>query len=1269
MSTTTTNLELVKPAGNERVDVDVINSNYDKIDEFAGLAITDADYVHTDNNYTTTEKDKLSAIQPNATATSFTQTLVSGTAVGTITINGTAYTIYAPAASGGASALNDLSDVTLATGKWENANESGGGGGYIPTGEVYTFFTDGSMAAANYTLYVQWTDGETVTTALIVSYSELISGWTTDDYQNVTINWDSSNQNFNFVAKSGSFECNGTYFDEGDTMGTLSSGNITFNAMEKEATGVDWTQVQLSGTKIAEIEIDGASQNVYAPTPPTKTSDLTNDSNFVADASYVHTDNNYTATEKNKLSGLVAVEANPSGTASTDLTKIAIGGTNYNIPSGGSGSSTFAGLSDVDIDDTTLANGQVPVWNSTTEKWENTFVSGGPTEFIETLDVGGQWVTYTYDLTDAYMVKIECDGDSYFIAPTDIAVYSLYTTLFTKDNVNFNIARSADYQTLYVSFSVPTSLTADIYAMTRGGGGTTVIANPTGTPTGELLAIQIGSDIYSLPEGESEHLLNDILTGPDATKATASSTSQDGAIWKAFDGVKTGTEQSCWIPEYGSTNCWICYHFAAPKYITKCHVYFYENMNGTYTGAVKIQGSNDGETWTDISESQALSMTRGVHDYEIESTDIVNGYSYVRMFSETALVVYGSASACTLELEIYGRDHASGTTVIPNPEGEATVELEKIQIGETIYSLPTSSDEGGYLTADGNCYSTLPVYSDENDILKIQFKFWSSDAAADNQTIIGSSFAGNSDYLLYMTVENGEPIYSYAVANNYTYIKAPRSTEDYDDIELGYDYMIVNGTTYTSQAPAKHSVHRPICVFGSNYRGSGTIGEIKIYKNNVLTYDLVPSLWAGNAGRFIDVLNDDTPYPSEGTSDYGYIGTSSGTTVIANPEGEATDTLTKIQIGDDIYEIPQGGGGGVIGEKDILWEYSDSYDITLAHPFTDYDFLVFEGDNYTDNNHKGGAIVSSMELESIRGVSGKQYSFAGVTTEGFANYLVSSTTSITYDSGSARVLRVWGIKFTSGEGSAEWTDVVGTLEAGQTQIVLTSSKINSNSVVNPYASKVGVKASDMVIANGSVTLTFPVQTEDLDVMVRVTKVDTNHTYDIDLSHLQTDKSWFYYDSSKTTVVDTGEGLQIAGNDNDNSWTTSGSVGINISNMIGIIPPTLSAIRLHFTTFAMSGYTGIRFINTDTLFSGTTGGRDTILRAQGFYQFENNNSSIEEEDYTLEIPCTATNFTDTYFYIMFFDGMITGNMSNYSNSLNGAYNIIIDGIDFVTGGDS
>ena len=39
---------------------------------------------------------------------------------------------------------------------------------------------------------------------------------------------------------------------------------------------------------------------------PTKTSDLTNDSNFVSDASYVHTDNNFTNADVTKLSGIEA---------------------------------------------------------------------------------------------------------------------------------------------------------------------------------------------------------------------------------------------------------------------------------------------------------------------------------------------------------------------------------------------------------------------------------------------------------------------------------------------------------------------------------------------------------------------------------------------------------------------------------------------------------------------------------------------------------------------------------------------------------------------------------------------------------------------------------------------------------------------------------------------------------------------------------------------------------------------------------------------------
>lgn len=59
----------------------------------------------------------------------------------------------------------------------------------------------------------------------------------------------------------------------------------------------------------ADWNVTSSSSDAYIknkPTIPTKTSDLTNDSNFVSDANYVHTDNNYTTTEKNKLNGIAS---------------------------------------------------------------------------------------------------------------------------------------------------------------------------------------------------------------------------------------------------------------------------------------------------------------------------------------------------------------------------------------------------------------------------------------------------------------------------------------------------------------------------------------------------------------------------------------------------------------------------------------------------------------------------------------------------------------------------------------------------------------------------------------------------------------------------------------------------------------------------------------------------------------------------------------------------------------------------------------------------
>lgn len=58
------------------------------------------------------------------------------------------------------------------------------------------------------------------------------------------------------------------------------------------------TTIQKNGTT---LPISNKTVNI---TVPTKTSDLTNNSNFVADSKYVHTDNNFTTALKNKLDGI-----------------------------------------------------------------------------------------------------------------------------------------------------------------------------------------------------------------------------------------------------------------------------------------------------------------------------------------------------------------------------------------------------------------------------------------------------------------------------------------------------------------------------------------------------------------------------------------------------------------------------------------------------------------------------------------------------------------------------------------------------------------------------------------------------------------------------------------------------------------------------------------------------------------------------------------------------------------------------------------------------
>ena len=72
-----------------------------------------------------------------------------------------------------------------------------------------------------------------------------------------------------------------------------------------------------------------------------------------------------------------------------------------------------------------------------------------------------------------------------------------------------------------------------------------------------------------------------------------------------------------------------------------------------------------------------------------------------------------------------------------------------------------------------------------------------------------------------------------------------------------------------------------------------------------------------------------------------------------------------------------------------------------------------------------------------------------------------------------------------GGGGASWTDVTGTLTAGQTSITLSSASITTSSTLDFYTDVFGVSPTAASVSTGSVTLTFSAQQSNMSVKVRV----------------------------------------------------------------------------------------------------------------------------------------------------------------------------------------
>lgn len=142
------------------------------------------------------------------------------------------------------------------------------------------------------------------------------------------------------------------------------SNDLNFSA-------VSFTQIQSTGTKIGTITVDGVSTDIYAPSGGGSGS---------------------------------SVSWNQLVSTGTKIATITIDGTDTDVYAPTSGGATaFASLSDVGISNP--SNGQVPVYNGTTSKWENeTLNLGDDVSFTQIQSIGTKIGTITINgvATDIY---------------------------------------------------------------------------------------------------------------------------------------------------------------------------------------------------------------------------------------------------------------------------------------------------------------------------------------------------------------------------------------------------------------------------------------------------------------------------------------------------------------------------------------------------------------------------------------------------------------------------------------------------------------------------------------------------------------------------------------------------------------------------------------------------------------------------------------------------------------------------------------------------
>ncbi len=162
----------------------------------------------------------------------------------------------------------------------------------------------------------------------------------------------------------------------------------------------------------------------------------------------------------------------------------------------------------------------------------------------------------------------------------------------------------------------------------------------------------------------------------------------------------------------------------------------------------------------------------------------------------------------------------------------------------------------------------------------------------------------------------------------------------------------------------------------------------------------------------------------------------------------------------------------VINQNTLLYVVAISGNNKLSGKTTLSDiFSVINGSIQSATIGQKTVLEAIYDLQQGGGGGGSSVSWSQIVSSGtkIAEITINGTTTNVYAP-------------TSGGG---YTEVTGTLTAGNTSVTLSDAAITTSSTIDVYTDTFGVNPTAITVATGSVTLTFPAQASNVGVKVRV----------------------------------------------------------------------------------------------------------------------------------------------------------------------------------------